>query len=75
MNTIDQTVERRKIRSRLLKAGFQVRANDDGDLLIECDRYTVRCYFSDELQQWRMMPYEPRVNAIVRDVVSHAKPV
>lgn len=68
--TIDlEAVERSKIKTRLLQAGFEV-TEKAGVLYIACPRYTVTCYFSEEFQQWRLTPYDETAQRTVREALA-----
>lgn len=66
-----EDLERSKIKTRLLQAGFQVQEKK-GLLLINCPRYTVTAYFSNEFQQWRLTPYDDQAQRLVREALENA---
>lgn len=72
MQALEHT-ELRKIKTRLIKAGFKVETGSRSDVLyIEGEHYTITCYFSDEFQQWRLTPYDDRIQREVREALENA---
>jgi hypothetical protein len=57
-----------RILSALTKAGYKVEQKN-GLMLIQCPRYTVTCYYSEEFKQWRLTPYDERAQRNVREAL------
>jgi hypothetical protein len=61
-----------KITTALIKAGFHIerKPTEPERLYIAGENYTITCYWDEDLQQWRLYPYDDRVSRTVREALT-----